>query len=63
MIGKFLNFNIPTTIFCTFKKKLCCTKMFERLKLRWLCFDFSLCIIENDHNFDRTEDRATVFLK
>ena len=22
-------------------------------------FDFSWCIIENDHNFERTEDRAT----
>ena len=29
----------------------------------WLCFDFSWCYIEKDHNFERTEDSATVFLK
>ena len=26
-----------------------------------LCFDVSWCGIENDHNFERNEDRATVF--
>ena len=25
--------------------------------------DFVLISVENDHNFERTEDRATVFLK
>ena len=31
--------------------------------ISWLCFDLSWWYIENDHNFERNEDRATVFLK
>ena len=31
--------------------------------ISWLCFDVSWCCIENYHNFERNEDRATVFLK
>ena len=31
--------------------------------ISWLCLNFSWCYIENGHNFERTEDRATVFLK
>ena len=31
--------------------------------ISWLCFDFRWCIIENHHDFDRTEDRTTVFLE
>ena len=31
--------------------------------ISWLCFDVSWCCIENDYNFERNEDRATVFLK
>ena len=31
--------------------------------ISWLCFDVSWCCIEKYHNFERNEDRATVFLK
>ena len=36
---------------------------YMNFNISWFCFDVSWCCIENDHNFKRNEDYATVFLK